>query len=82
MSVEIVKTSRLNFYDLMSEDGYEFWQNRTLPVPTKTKDDQKKQINGEDRIDNVAYTSYEDTVLWWIIAIAPVSKIIPSGPVT
>jgi hypothetical protein len=75
MAVEIDKTSRLNFYNLVSADGYEFWMFNTLPVPSGTKNDVKIVINDNNRIDNLAYEYYEDPVLWWIIAISNAMKL-------
>jgi hypothetical protein len=78
MSVDIAKRSRLQFYDLLSVDGVEFWELSDLPdIPVQT-DDLVHEVIATDRIDTIAGRYYGDPVLWWVVALANGMELVPA----
>lgn len=78
MAVTIKKRSRLNFGNLLSIDGYEFWDLLELPTIVPQVDDFFYQVKGSDRIDRLAFDTYGDPVLWWVIAAANDLEFLPT----
>lgn len=78
MSVNIKESSRLQFGDLFSIDGVEFWDTLVLPDPIPRQDDIIYTVGQRDRIDLIAYRFYQDAGLWWVIAWANGLESIPT----
>ena len=79
MSVNITTSSRLNFDNLLTADGIEFWDVVDLPEFTPRKSDIQYQVKDGDRADILAYLFYQDQGLWWVIAWANGMELIPSA---
>jgi hypothetical protein len=79
LTVSIKNNSRLHFADLLTIDAFEFWDLTEFPeIPTQN-DDILHQIQGPERIDNLAHTYYSDPILWWVIAVANGLEIVPTN---
>jgi hypothetical protein len=78
VSVTIKPRSRLQFGNLLSIDGFEFWDTLQLPQLQAQPDDAFYTVLGPDRIDLLAYKFYGDAVLWWVIALANDLELLPS----
>jgi nucleoid-associated protein YgaU len=78
MAVSIRKRSRLQFGNLITTDGFTFWDLLELPTIAPQPDDTLYQVRGNDRIDLLAYNFYGDPVLWWVIAAANDLELLPS----
>lgn len=78
MPATISKRSRLNFVDLLSDEGYEYWDTSVYPEIKDQTDDLRYQVCGDDRIDMLAYKFYGTPTLWWVIAVANDLEILPS----
>ena len=78
MTVRIRRDSRLQFHDLVTLDGFEFWDFESLPVPAKRIDDILYQVKDLDRIDTLAVDFYGSPRLWWVIAVANDLEILPT----
>jgi len=78
MPVRIRNKSRLQFVDLFTVDGAEFWDLSILPKIPVRLDDKRYQVVGPDRIDTLAYRFYGDPRLWWVIAVANNIEIVPT----
>lgn len=78
MAVRIRRQSRLQFYPLVTLEGFEFWDFRDLPIPPKRADDLLYQVTGVDRIDTLAVKFYGAAQLWWVIAVANDWEILPT----
>ena len=59
-----IKTVRLNM------TGSQYYTNSVYPDIPATDDDYYVIATLGDRLDLIAYNFYEDSSLWWIIAIA------------
>lgn len=78
MSVSVVRNSRLHFSDLVTVDGYEFWDLAEAPNIEPQNDDIYYNVSGEERIDTIATKFYGDPTLWWVIALANDLEILPT----
>lgn len=78
MSVTIRKRSRLQFGNLVTVDGFTFWDLLELPTIVPQPDDTSYQVQGTDRIDSLAYKFYGDPILWWVLALANDLELLPS----
>lgn len=78
MAVNIGKSSRLRFGQLMSVDDVEFWEVLDLPAIPENIDDFEYVVTDSDRIDLLAYRFYGDSVLWWVIAVANDLELLPT----
>jgi hypothetical protein len=67
MSVNITTTSRLNFAELKSIDGIEFWDVLDLPEYEPQPGDILYTTQDGDRFDLLAQQYYQDPVLMWVI---------------
>lgn len=79
MSVQVGRYSRLRFGDLGIIDGVEFWDVLDLPDLPDQVDDLSYQVQGGDRIDQLATRFYGDPVLWWVIAAANDFELLPTA---
>jgi hypothetical protein len=77
-SVIVRNRSRLQFGNLLTLDGFTFWDLLELPEIQPQPDDTFYQVQGTDRIDSLAYQFYGDPVLWWVIAAANDMELLPS----
>jgi nucleoid-associated protein YgaU len=78
MSVDIPLRSRLQFADLLSYSGVEFWETVDLPNVEIQSDDVFHIVCSTDRIDSIAYKYYGDPVLWWVVAVANDLELVPT----
>lgn len=78
MAVEIKKSSRLLFADLVTSEGVEFWDTVVLPDARTRSDDIQHIVSANDRIDLLAHRYYGDSRLWWVIAWANNLEILPT----
>ena len=78
MSVRISNSSRLQFADLFSVDGVEYWDTLVLPDAIPQQDDIQYPVVSSDRIDLLANKFYQDPGLWWVIAWANDLEILPT----
>ena len=78
---KIEKNAWLNFAPLISYESYEFWD--TPDFPEILPQDNDTFITVEDvyvgRLDLIAYDYYQDSNLWWVIALANKIDQIPTG---
>ena len=79
MSVDIPLRSRLQFADLVSYDGVEFWDLLDLSDVPIQSDDIFHTVIQLDRIDSIATKYYGDPVLWWVIAAANDLELVPTS---
>jgi len=72
MDVNIDQNSWLNLTDLLQSGQYIFWDQTEYPEVPLTDDDVYIQLSAQQakRIDLLAYDTYGDPVLFWIIMIA------------
>lgn len=70
MAVAVHRGSRLRFGELVSVDGVEFWDVLDIPEIPSQIDDLIHLVTGVDRIDLLAHKYYQDSRLWWVIAVA------------
>lgn len=78
MSIRIANRSRLKFTDLISKDGYTFWDATPQVDIPEQDDDIQYTVRDLDRIDSLAVKFYGDPVLWWVIAQANDWELVPS----
>lgn len=78
MAVPVRRFSRLRFGELITVDGVEFWDVLDLPSIPEQPDDLQYQVMKSDRIDLLANRFYQDSRLWWVIAVANGMEILPS----
>jgi hypothetical protein len=78
VAVTIKRRSRLNFGNLLTIDGYEFWDLLELPTIVPQVDDIFYQVKGADRIDRLAFKFYGESLLWWVIAAANDLEFLPT----
>lgn len=78
MSVSLTRFSRLKFANLLSEEGFEFWQTLYATEIGVHGDDVTYIIRQNDRIDRLASSFYGDPVLWWVIALANNLEFLPT----
>lgn len=78
MAVETGNNSRLFFADLLTLDGFEFWDTVVLPDARPRTDDIQHVVSSTDRIDLLAHRYYGDPQLWWVIAWANNLEILPT----
>ena len=78
MAIRIRNKSRLQFVDIFTNEGFEFWDLSILPTIPVRIDDKRYQVTGPDRIDNLAQKFYGDPRLWWVIAVANNIEIVPT----
>lgn len=70
MSVNIARRSRLRFSELLTSEGFEFWDLVDFPSIPEQPDDLLYQVTSVDRLDLIAFRFYKDPVYWWVIAAA------------
>jgi hypothetical protein len=68
----------LHFADLLTVDGYEFWDTLFLNGIAPQNDDTSYTLRDGDRIDLLAFNFYGDPVLWWVIAVANNLEFLPT----
>lgn len=78
MAVSVRKRSRLRFADLVTVDGFEFWNMLEPPTLLSQLDDLHYQVQMGDRIDLLSFKFYGDPILWWVIAVANDLEILPT----
>jgi nucleoid-associated protein YgaU len=78
MSVSVQNHSRLNFADLLTQDGFEFWDTLFITGIAEQSDDVRYTVRGGDRLDQIAYKMYGDPVLWWVLAVANDIELVPA----
>jgi hypothetical protein len=78
MAIRIRRKSRLQFVDIFNLEGFEYWDLSILPEIPPQQDDQRYQVIGPDRIDNLAQKFYGDARLWWVIAVANGIEVVPT----
>lgn len=64
--------SRYRFFDILQDDDkVEFLESwRDIEIPTNEDDNFHEVLTrDENRIDLIAYQYYQNTSLWWVIAI-------------
>ncbi len=77
MAVTVRTRSRLRFANLLTIDGFEFWDTLVPPtIPTQV-DDFMYTVQSNDRIDLLAQKFYQDPILWWVIAVANDLELLP-----
>jgi len=77
MSLPIPPNSRLRLGNLIDYQGVQFWDLLVLPpVPEDPNDIFHTVISG-DRIDLLAWHYYQDSTLWWYIAVANDLELLP-----
>lgn len=78
MTVKIKQRSRLQFGNLLSIDGFEFWDLLQLPQIRPQPDDIFYTPKDHERIDLLAYKFYGDPILWWVLAVANDLELLPT----
>jgi nucleoid-associated protein YgaU len=78
MAVRLTNGSALRFTDLLSVDGFRFWEVADLPTIPTQRDDVLHRVSQVDRLDLLANRYYGDPVLWWVIAVANDIEIWPT----
>jgi len=78
MAVSVQSGSRLRFGELTEVDGVEFWEVLDLPAIPTQKDDLVHRVIGADRLDLLAHRYYQDSRLWWAIAVANDMEEVPT----
>lgn len=70
MSVDIARRSRQRFSELLTVEGYEFWDLTEFPDIPQQPDDLRHVVQSVDRMDTLAQRYYQDPIYWWVIAVA------------
>lgn len=70
MAVNIARRSRVRFGELLTAEGYEFWDFPEYPAIPKQPDDLLYQVTSVDRLELLAFRFYNDPIYWWVIAVA------------
>lgn len=68
--IRINRNSRLTFSSLLLEGGKEFWDAFDPPTILDQQDDLIHTVLGSERLDTLAYRYYEDSRLWWVLAVS------------
>ena len=79
MTVRTIAPSRLRFGEVLTLDGFEFWDLNALPNIPRQPDDIAYRVVANDRIDTLATRYYEDPNFWWVIAVANGFEILPTA---
>ena len=78
MPVDISRFSRLRFATLAVVDDIEFWDTLDLPEIPEQPDDLVYQVEGFERLDRLAHRYYNDSRLWWVIAVVNDIELVPT----
>jgi len=78
MAIDVNRSSRLLFGELLTVNGVDFWDTVVLPLTAPRGDDLTYRVKGNDRIDLLAQRFYQNPVLWWVIAWANNMEILPT----
>ena len=78
MAVDVGTTSRLQFKELVTVNGVEYWELDLLPKIPLQPDDLYVRVTDQDRIDQLAVKYYSDPNLWWVIATANDMELLPT----
>lgn len=80
MPVNIKRNSYLQMAQLLSSDGFEFWDLPSIPEIIPQDGDVFVDVTSEyaGRLDLLAFDQYGDEDLWWVIAVANRIELIPS----
>lgn len=72
MAFKISKTSWLAVTQLLSSNGYVFWDTPNFPVLVPQQGDQYITVDSNymGRLDLLAFDIYGDVNYWWAIALA------------
>jgi len=77
--VRVQRGSRLRFGEIVEVDGVEFWDVLDIPEIPPQRDDLIHTVVGPDRIDLLAHRYYQDSRLWWVIAVANEMEELPTA---
>ena len=77
MSVQIKRSSRLLYSELLVIDGIEFWDIMDIRDYISQPDDIIHTVTDGDRIDQLAHKYYQDYTLAWVIKWANNIEKIP-----
>jgi hypothetical protein len=78
MSVAIRNSSRLIYSDLLKRGEVEFWDFSQYPEIIEQEEDIFYEVDSLDRLDKIAYKFYNDSGLWWVIALANNMRFLPN----
>jgi nucleoid-associated protein YgaU len=78
MTISLSANSRLRFGELLLLEGVECWDILDLPVIPTHDDDLTYTVGTNDRLDKIAYDTYGDPTLWWVIAVANGLELVPT----
>lgn len=78
---KIEKNAWLNFSPLTEYEGYEFWDVADFPEVLPQDSDRFVDVDSGyvGRLDLIAHDFYQDSNLWWIIALANKIDSVPTG---
>lgn len=79
MTVVVSRSSRLLFGRLLQADGREFFDLLELPAIDPQPDDVIHEVDGSQRLDQIADHYYGDPELQWVIAHANGIDLWPTG---
>ena len=79
MANSLVRNSRLRFSDFVKVDGVEFFDVGDIPDIPVQPDDLVHVVSEGERIDLIANKYYNDSVLWWVVAVANDIELPPFG---
>lgn len=79
MAVVVSRSSRLLFGRLLQEDGKEFFDLVELPPIEAQPDDVLHEVDGTERLEQIADRYYNDPELQWVIAHANGIDLWPTG---
>ena len=69
-SVEVAAHSHLIYSTLKQYNEVVFWERPNIPTVYPADTDVFTVLQVQDRIDNMAFASYVDSNLWWLLAVA------------
>jgi hypothetical protein len=69
-SVEVSPHSHLVFSKLKQYKEVVFWERPEIPELFPSDLDTYLPLQIQDRIDNLSYTAYRDSVLFWVLTVA------------
>lgn len=78
MTVHVRNTSRLRFAKLTIIGGVEQWNLPEYPEIAPAPDDMRYVVSRRDRIDQLAFSTYQNSELWWIIALRNELRLLPN----
>lgn len=69
-SVEVSSHSHLIFSSLKQFNEVVFWERPNIPDLPPSDRDVFTILQVQDRVDNMAFGTYSDALLWWVFSIA------------